>query len=661
MLKDVVFDVRTGYHVTTADAGSFDNHPLGEGNGSVFSIIRCLESELPEMYGVDINADTGTSEIVPVIKLALDVHLVLREAYQVEGKLSNVYTIDTLAITNGSLEDKMLLDESCDTHKNALLTVGTSKTYSTGTAATTAASSGDVVAMYAGGTANVYTESIVVNTKNITLCGTIDSMGVTIKGSGGNFAVILGAAGYRSIRIYNLTIDCGASTSGIYGYSVYARDLTIKGAGTYGVLASAHGTWKNITSYGHTYNIASDTSRVIIYSSTAAKAGSYNFYGTGALDMNCVECLALDSGTENFYNGYDVMSSNNWSDDATAPGSGNSNTASLSDCVDPDNDDYRLKVGTTSPLKGFPAVAVDAYGNVKKTEGDIFPGSHDPDPVVEDFPERVSVLTTDTVDGEAGLYENPDESIVKENESYGYNQTGTLTFVTPDAPSWNGDPSRSGSETIVIPVTAADETNTIQVAYRKINVNTWTLGNTRVGSGDITQAGLDNGNEYYVIFWATENGVPSEPVTEKNIWVLASEPSNAKVSDLKNMIQTRVNTLLSGYSMSLYDMETPNSVHGNHVVMELMLSAGGGEQKMSGYNGSLTLKAYYSPQYAENSDTLDDVCEALVDGLHAHSETDESVGWSWMYTSFIFRNPVRPVNTYSRVEIMEFTFTAKEL
>jgi len=410
-LVDAVFDVRTGYHVITKPAGHFDNHPEGEGNPAIFSIIRCRRSQLPQCWGErsteeviehvrddmwiihDPRANAaddflvrraerptpeGLTEHVPLKKLDVGAHIANRSKAG-GAKLVNVYGPDALRLVGGgSREDALREIARFDTRENAVLTVGTAKTHATIGGAVAASASGDIIECYTTA-ADTYAESVDVVGKQLEIVGLVANQGLTIS-SGAASGVLLDNAS----MILNFEV-VGTGAAGINTQSARCWAIRCKVHGyTDGVI---------IANMGHAVNcIAYDCTDGFEAGNSANQAGTHctavdntNGFRGASLDGAWVLCLACDNGTD-FASPNAGDSMLNCSSDATAPGGGSSvSTFTNADFTDYAFDDFTLGTTTTAAkLDGYPATADDIGSNTRKNSAaganEVYAGASDPDP-----------------------------------------------------------------------------------------------------------------------------------------------------------------------------------------------------------------------------------------------------------------------------------------
>jgi len=411
-MVEAVFDVRTGYHVVTKAAGHFDGHPAGEGDPGVFTIIRGPSSALARENFWRIGAD-GRWE--PTVKLDIQEHLSARAgAPEVEDvRLPNIYHGLTLAVIPGSAEDWEAGSRRFDTGRNALLTVGTGKTYATISAAITAASSGDHIACYETAS-NTYSENVAYGAKQLTIVGTVASQGLKIAASSGD-VVDMGTSDCSWIENFEIDgtggaarcVDCSTA------YNNGASRCVAHGGSTDGFYGRSNVLFINCLAYDCNKGFSLQTTTGCCIQCTAVDNTTGGLTGTGANYLKAILCLASDNGTD-FVNASVEHCMLNCSADATAPGAGSStSTFTNADYTNYAADDFTLGTTTTAAkFEGFPRSPLDGARDVRKSDGvNVYAGWDDPDPVVPATPEApaitgvsVSGLTvTAAVDGDAGV------------------------------------------------------------------------------------------------------------------------------------------------------------------------------------------------------------------------------------------------------------------
>jgi len=387
-LVDAVFDVRTGYHVITKPAGHFENHPLGEGNPDLCTIIRCREDELPTFWEwrdtKDAVSGVVTPERVPLFKLEVQRHVLFRaDAKAADTALKNVYTKDALELAIASREEFLAETAKYDTRKNAILTVGTGKTYATISAANTAASSGDTIAVYSNAT-NIYTENVDVQ-KCLQIVGMVANRGLTITQSLGivvqfSFTGAVRGACFENFKV----VATGTATMAVDAwYSAYA--LTIRNVEMVGgTTAACRGyiATRYINCLARDAAVGFYTDQICYFlNCTAVDNTTYGFQGGNT--AICYLCISAGNGTADYYQ-IPAYSSLNTSADGTAPGSGSVTGFLTSDFVDYAGNDFRIRDGarfsTLARFLGYPRYPFDAFGQLKKALGYVYAGWHDPDP-----------------------------------------------------------------------------------------------------------------------------------------------------------------------------------------------------------------------------------------------------------------------------------------
>ena len=475
-LVDAVFDVRTGYHVITKPAGWFEKHPLGEGNPDLFTIIRCWEDELPEFWEwretKDILTGIPVVERVPLLKLDVQKHTMFRvEAKAADTALKNVYTKDALELAIASQEEFLTETAKYDTRKNAVLTVGTGKTYATISAAVTAASSGDTIAVYANAT-NTYTENVDASSKLLQIIGMVPNRGVTITAASGTvvkFSVSFNSGGsyFENFKVV-ATGTAGIGVDAWYAaYALVIRDIEAVG----GTTAAIRGyiSTKLINCLARDAAVGFWTDQLVTFlNCTAVDNTTYGFQGGN--NAHCIMCIGAGNGTADFYQ-IGSRTYLNASADGSAPGAGSVTGFLTSDFVDYAGDDFRLKSSvkdtTKAKFDGYPRYPYDGFGQGKKTGGVIYAGWFDPDPLVATKP-----------------------------------SAPTITGASP------------GDGLVALHITAAAELDVIYARYRTTGPSPgWSAESEtfkRTGSGDIVITGLANGAIYEFAVYAKTGDLTSD-------------------------------------------------------------------------------------------------------------------------------------------------------
>lgn len=258
----------------------------------------------------------------------------------------------------------------------------------------------------------------------------------------------------------------------------------------------------------------------------------------------------------------------------------------------------------------------------------------------------------------------PDVALVNSGSQYGAGGTeftGTLAFTIPTAPTWNGLPT-SGNGQVTLPVVPAMETDVVYAVYKPVLTGSWSAQSEtfkRTGSGNIVVTGLSNGTAYWFAIYSKRSGAYS--AWTGAVPCVPSDPAavTSHLKNLKVMVTARIAALLTSYSITAYDAVTPADVHGNHAVIDLITSHTPGQRYASGYTVDLTIKLYTRPD--RSNDNIDDMIDALVEGLHAHSEFSDTYGWHWQSTQFILRNSDIVMDSKTRCGIVEFQLSAKEI
>ncbi|MBN1809996.1 MAG: right-handed parallel beta-helix repeat-containing protein [Planctomycetes bacterium] len=454
---DVLFDVRTGYHVVTKPAGCFDGHPDGEGDPRFFAVIRCRRDELP-VFWREPGGDDRRGR-VPLCKLSRAAHFAGRDAARLPAAIPNVYGIDALVTEAASEEDFAARTAALDTRGNATLTVGTGKTYATISAAVAAADSGDTIAVYETG-GNTYAENVSASGKSLQIVGLVPGRGITVAAEGTSACFYLGSSHGTLVR--NFHFDA-TSTSG-HGIDVTnSSGVTVAECSASGAGASKAGfynwnsgcTFVNCVSWDNGYGFRFAQSGNAV-NCTACKNSTAGFYGSN-YTLALVLCLAAGNGTD-----FDRSASGPdacmlcASADSSVFGTGSAIGFNTADFTEYAEDDFTLNVTSTEArFEGYPPVRDDFDGGARRTGGfpnHVYAGASDPDPDVPSV---------------------------------------------PGVPAWDGAPT-PGDAQAVLHFTADDPADVIYARYR-IDGGPWSEedeGFKRAGSGDITVTGLNNGTAY---------------------------------------------------------------------------------------------------------------------------------------------------------------------
>ncbi len=419
-MVDAVFDIRTGYHVITKPAGHFDDHSDGEGNPEIFTIIRGPAFRLGEAnfwreeeYELTLPNEPDKKELVPIRKLDLALHKAQRGGFR-DGvsKLKNVYREQALVTEDGGTREDFLASVRLhDTFKNAVLTVGTGKTYAAINTARAAASSGDCVAVFAGGASNVYAENVIDNGLHIQIVGMVAKQGITIKPSAGTHCIRL--TGFSEAR--NFTVTTSGSTQQGVTPSTWAdvRDV-IAHTIAYGFnFSGATNQITNCLAYNCTTNGYRLENSSLIRHCSAVDCGT-GFNGAGGGSAQVRGCLAAGNTTDFGGSVHATLSMWNVSGDGTAPGISPQTGFNTADFTNYAGDDFTLgTTNTQAKFNGEPLTPLDGKAQTRKRyrQNNVFyAGWSDPDPDVgPDVPTLTAVDAEDdksfvvTFDGDAGV------------------------------------------------------------------------------------------------------------------------------------------------------------------------------------------------------------------------------------------------------------------
>lgn len=249
-------------------------------------------------------------------------------------------------------------------------TVGAGYTYATISAAIAAAGTvnGDVIEVYAGGVANVYTEDVALN-KGLQLICMVPNQGVTIYSAtapNGN-AIVLSVA---ASLVRGFTIRPRGTGAGVYGnvgsYSLIDRCNFIPGTANlgYGVNAwnAIHLRIRNCIARDFLRGFASWSIFNVAEHCTAVRCASANFWSEHAGELQVVGCLSAGGAAD--YSAL-VTAPLGWnvSADLTAPGTGSVTGFNTADFVNYAGNDFRIsqaaRLTTLARLPGYPVLAVE--------------------------------------------------------------------------------------------------------------------------------------------------------------------------------------------------------------------------------------------------------------------------------------------------------------
>jgi hypothetical protein len=313
---------------------------------------------------------------LPVVKLDRAVHNATRRRHPNARPGANVYTIDSLRVTAGTMEDFLARRRMLDTHANALLDVGPGRTYGTIQAAEDAASSGDAIAVYA----DTYTENVVVTgVDGLQLIGVGGVRQATVTASSG--IVLSGTASKMVVRNLSFvgtgTVTYVLRPGGHYGVfeSLFVSGGSVSGLTTYGLGVK----FRNCGVTGAAAdNIQTGDSYTDITHCTSKGAGDDGIAGTAF--GPAVACISCDNGGTDFDIGATAPGRSAWNAGEDDVVGGGSVTGFAPAELDSD-----LKLTTTTPaagkFDGMPVISMDGWRQIRKPDSLVFfAGWHDPDP-----------------------------------------------------------------------------------------------------------------------------------------------------------------------------------------------------------------------------------------------------------------------------------------
>jgi len=130
----------------------------------------------------------------------------------------------------------------------------------------------------------------------------------------------------------------------------------------------------------------------------------------------------------------------------------------------------------------------------------------------------------------------PDVGDVRTGTTYGHERGRTGALAAPDAPVITAVVDNGDADSVTVSITGTD---TIRLFYRLRSSTTWTIGNTRSGSGDIVQGGLTAG-QWYEMYVIADDGAFSAPSNLVSVF-LAAVPGTGT-------IKLAIHAILSGAS-----------------------------------------------------------------------------------------------------------------
>jgi len=482
-----------------------------EGDTDIWRVIDSVSHEEVRLFlpGLLIAPPPRiASKHIPLRKLDLDAHRGVRK--KVTGaRLPNVYSRDSMRLVDGGPFEFAAETRTLDTFRNAILTVGDGKTYAAIQAGgITNASTGDVVAVYAGGAANVYTETINDGAKSPQLIGMVADQGLKITQSSGALVTWQGSG-----LVANFEIEgTGTATTAVQGNGCILRDIVASGGSAqavelwdgYAVNSVAHSSGAN-----GWYNWIF---RVELAQCTAIGNTGAGFITDSISVAHWAACLSSGNTGEDF----DTTQTPNkaWglvSEDATAMGGGAVTGFDPSDLENTWQIKAAVAGSTKAKLNGYPYDPLDALAQTRKREGILYAGASDPDPASIDFPAESDVRLGVDYDNANLTGDVRVPPIEKVELGYDYDTNDTLTGTLGGAAHaipvlTASDDGNNSSFTVSI---TGDGGATHNLFYRGKSSDTWTSGSTRVGDGDITVSAGPGTFEYYAYSSGSDPSPPS--------------------------------------------------------------------------------------------------------------------------------------------------------
>ncbi len=321
-----------------------------------------------------------------------------------------------------AVEDVLAKREAIDTKQNAILTVGTGKTYSTISAGIAASSEGDCIECYST-TSNTYTEAVSITT-NVTLRGMVGTRGITITyNSGSTVNVTTVSTGicisnFKIVTTSNSGIAANCGGALLYTRPVYRCCHMYNGSGSAG------------TTIG--LNSLSTGVGVPIAENCLIEGFAVGAYGSATRHVCTIHCTIVKCTT-----GMDAYTATNAhaiatiaagcttafnnlrttttlfavSDDKTASGISPATGFVTTDFEDYAGGDYRIKASVAATTKarflGYPWIRGDGFEAVRCRCGTFTAGYHEPVPGL--VPDAEDVLAP--ASGGPAAYGNDNELV----------------------------------------------------------------------------------------------------------------------------------------------------------------------------------------------------------------------------------------------------------
>jgi hypothetical protein len=286
-----------------------------------------------------------------------------------------------------------------DTRQNAIVTVGTGKTYSTIGAAVTAASAGDIVECYATGS-NTYTEAVAI-TKSLQLRAMIADHGLIITFNSGstvnvttNAPVVVEGFTLTTTSTSGIAANCGGAV--VYAQPVYRNCIIWNNAGSAGTtiginsLSAAGGNpvAVNCEVYGFATGIYGAATRHVTVLHCTVSNCTIGMTANTTNNCHPMATVSAGNGTDFAAIGSSTVAIHAVSADATAAGINPVTGFATADFENYAGNDLRIKASvkttTAARILGCPWLREDGLGQIRRRSagGYFYAGWHDPDPGV---------------------------------------------------------------------------------------------------------------------------------------------------------------------------------------------------------------------------------------------------------------------------------------
>ena len=267
----------------------------------------------------------------------------------------------------------------------AVLDVGTGFSYSTVSAAVTAAPSGGTVRPNANA-GNIYPEAVLINNKRIRLFGGLRAQGITISGAGAGAAPAVQVTGTGGVIIENFKVrNVGSASANVVQCNVAEDWVSRCDISTAGKICLVGQYGDNLMLHDSTTGVTpSCPGQVIMRHCGAVNMASRGFLGnTNNGDFKA--CFTYNCAVLGFANSFAQYCCWNFSSDGTAIGALSRQQVTLPEFafVNYAGNDYRLLLASQIWVPGLAIIRTDLSGSRRLRLGPdprIYAGPNDPYP-----------------------------------------------------------------------------------------------------------------------------------------------------------------------------------------------------------------------------------------------------------------------------------------